>query len=405
MPWSVADLMSTRVEFVAEVLARRRPIAMLCAQYGISEKTGYKWVARFRAGGPAALADAPHTPQHCPHRTPAAQCELLLALRRAHPTWGARKLRARLEASHPALRWPAPSTITTLLHQAQLIRARPRRVHRTAGADRTAAAGTDPLRGPHGASEPNALWTIDYKGQFRTGDGRWCYPLTIVDAASRYLLACVAHRAPSGPAVRQVLIRCFRRYGLPAMLHSDNGAPFGAARAPRGLSQLSLWVRTLGIQPHFIVPGHPEQNGRHERLHRTLKADATRPPAATCQAQQRCFDAYRRTYNDERPHEALGLQPPAAHFQRSARPYVARPAPLAYPVHFHVRQVTRAGVLWWHHEHAYVSQALAGYRIGLDPVSTTLWYVYFAEYMLGAMELAPLRFIPLHQLGSPINPV
>jgi putative transposase len=401
MPWSVTDLMSIRFEFVAEARAKRQPITALCAQYGISEKTGHKWLARFRAGGPPALENASHTARRCPHRTPEVQRTQLLALRQLHPTWGARKLRARLKVTHPRLTWPAPSTITTLLHQAQLIRARPR--HRRAGA---APLGADPLRGPRTATEPNALWTIDYKGQFRTADGCWCYPLTIVDAASRYLLACVAHRAPSRLAARQVLVRCFRRYGLPAMLLSDNGAPFGAARAPRGFSQLSLWVRTLGIQPRFIIPGHPEHNGRHERFHRTLKAEATRPPAATRRAQQRRFEAYRREYNDERPHEALGLVTPATLFQPSPRPFVARPAPLVYPPHYHVRRITSAGLLWWHQQDVYVSQALAGHRVGIDPVSPNQWHLYFAEYLLGAVDLTTLHFVPLgHDLGPPINPV
>ena len=401
MPWRIADPMSIRLEFVAEVFARRRSVAALCAQYGISEKTGYKWLARFRAHGPAGLTDAPHTPHGCPHQTPAVQRELLCATRREHPTWGARKLREVLAAAHPALAWPAPSTITTLLDRAGLVQRRARRRAPSALGTLGGARGPAPP-----VDTPNALWTMDYKGQFRTGDGRWCYPLTIVDAHSRFLLACVAHRAPATQAVHAVLADCFRTYGLPAAILSDNGPPFGAPRAPLGFSRLTLWLRTLDITPHFIVPGHPEHNGRHERLHRTLKRDVLRPPAASLRTQQARFDAFRHTYNTTRPHEALGQTPPAAHFVPSTRPYPVRPLPIAYPPHFLERRVTSAGLVWVHHEDIYVSQTFAGYTVGLDPVSPTQWDVYFAEYLLGALDLTTLRFRSLtRSLTSPITPV
>ena len=397
MPWRTADIMSIRLEFVAEALGSRRPFAALCAQYAISEKTGYKWLARFRAHGPTALADQAHTPHTCPHQTPERQRALLCALRRAHPTWGARKLRARLGTQYPELAWPAPSTITTLLDRAGLV------AHRRRRARPPGAAGA---RGPAAAPEPNALWTMDYKGQFRTANGQWCYPLTVVDAASRFLLACVAHPAPATGAAQRVLTHCFRTYGLPHAMLSDNGAPFGAPRAPRGFSRLSLWLRTLGIAPRFIVPGHPEHNGRHERLHRTLKADALRPVAPTLRGQQRRFDAFRLEYNTLRPHEALHLAPPAHCFAPSPRPYVARPLPLCYPTHFLERRVTPAGLIWIQQDDIYISQTFAGHTLGLDPVSPTRWDVYFAEYLLGTLHLATLRFTALtHTLTSPINPV
>jgi len=403
VPWSVPDVMAIRLEFVAEVLGRRRSMAALCAQYGISEKTGYKWLARFKAAGPAGLTDAGHRPQTCPHQTPAAQRELLLATRRAHPAWGARTLRGHLAREHPTLAWPAPSTITTLLHHAGLVTRRRRRT-RAGGADGTRSA--DPLRGPQAAPTPNAVWTIDYKGQFCTQDGQWCYPLTIVDSATRVLLACVAHAAPETEATRQVLTRCFRSYGLPTVLLSDNGPPFGAAAAPRGFSRLSLWVRTLGVQPRFIVPGHPEHNGRHERLHRTLKAATTHPPAATRRAQQRRFDQFRVEYNTVRPHQALGLVPPATRYTPSDRPYVPSAQTVTYPTHFLERRVTSAGLIWWHRQDIYLSQTFAGHTVGLDPVSDTHWDVYFAEYLLGTVDLTTLRFLPLTaSLTSPISPV
>jgi transposase InsO family protein len=390
--------MSIRLQFVAEALRGRRPIVAVCAAYGISEKTGQKWLARFRAFGLPGLADRAHTPLTCPHRTPAHQREALLACRRAHPTWGARKLRAACEAAEPALGWPAASTITTLLAQAGLLPSRRRRL-------RPRLAPTD--RGPVHATRPNALWTLDYKGHFRTGDGQWCYPLTVVDAATRTLLACVAHPAPATTAAQRVLERCFRTYGLPTAILSDNGAPFGAAQAPRGLSRLSCWFAALGIRPRFTVPGHPEHNGRHERLHRTLKAEATRPPARTRRAQQARFDAFRQEYNTVRPHEALGQRPPASLYTPSPTPYPrGGPPALSYPTHFLERRVTSAGLIWWQHQDIYVSQAFCGYTLGLDPVSPPCHDVYLADLLLGSVDLAARRFIPLTEaLRSPLNPV
>lgn len=396
MPWSVPDLMSIRLEFVAEVLARRRPFAVLCAHYGISDKTGYKWLARFKTGGPAVLADGAHRPQGCPHATPSAQREALIALRRAHPTWGARKLRAVLEDQQPALHWPAASTITALLHAAALVPPRRRRPRPGPGEAAPFVA----------ADTPNALWSIDYKGEFTTGDGRYCYPLTIVDSASRYLLACAAHPYGRTQPARTALEHCFRTYGLPHAILSDNGAPFGHSHAPRRFSALSLWFISLGIRPYFIRPGHPEQNGRHERMHRTLKAEATKPPARSLGAQQTRFDAFREEYNRVRPHEALALTPPARHYQLSLRPMPDHLAPPTYPAHYLVRRIAPSGVLNWHQRQIYVSQSFTGYDLGLNPVSSIHYDVYFAEYLLGSLDVHTLRFTSLTQaLTSPISPV
>lgn len=396
MPWSVPDLMSTRLEFVAEVLAHRQSITRLCAQYGISEKTGYKWLARFKTGGPAALADVSSRPRECPRQTPATQREAVCALRRAHPTWGARKLRAVLQDQQPRVAWPAASTITTLLHGAALIAPRRRRPPTIPGA--LAPALT--------ASVPNALWTLDYKGEFTTGDGHYCYPLTLVDSASRFLLACDAHRHIRTAAVQATLARCFRTYGLPQAILSDNGAPFASVRAPRRFSPLSAWLVQLGIRPLFTQPRHPEQNGRHERMHRTLKADATKPPARTVTAQQTRFDVFRDEYNCLRPHEALALTPPARHYHPSERPWPTRLATLTYPGNYLVRRVAPSGVLNWHQRQVYLSTSLAGQDLGLHPVSATHYDVYFADYLLGILDVQALRFTSLTQeLTSPRSPV
>jgi transposase InsO family protein len=396
MPWSVPDLMSIRLEFVAEVLARRRSLVVLCAHYGISEKTGYKWLARFKAGGPAALQDASHQTRHCPHATPEVLRLAIIALRRAHPTWGARKLRAVLQDQQPLVPWPAASTITTLLHHAALIAPRRRRPRTMPGA----------LAPELTASVPNALWTLDYKGEFTTGDGYYCYPLTLVDSASRFLLACEAHRHIRSGAVRATLAHCFRTYGLPQAILSDNGVPFASVRAPRRFSPLSAWLVQLGIRPLFTQPRHPEQNGRHERMHRTLKAEATKPPARTATAQQTRFDVFRDEYNCLRPHEALALTPPARHYHPSERPWPTRLAPLTYPPDYLVRRIAPSGVLNWHQRQIYLSSSLAGQDLGLHPVSATHYDVYFADYLLGTLDVQALRFTSLTQgLTSPISPV
>lgn len=396
MPWSVPDLMSIRLEFVAEALGRRQPFAVLCARYSISEKTGYKWMGRFRAGGPAALGDGAHRPGTCPHATPPGVRDAILALRRQHPTWGARKVRAALAATDATTPWPAASTITTLLHAAGLIAPRRRRPR----------GGPGPRAPFLTAREPNALWTIDYKGEFTTGDGRYCYPLTIVDSASRFLLACEAHRRISGPSVQRALDACFRRYGRPAALLSDNGAPFASVLAPRRFSALSAWCVQLGIRPLLTQPRHPEQNGRHERMHRTLKAEATRPPARNCTGQQQRFDVFRNEYNCLRPHEAHGNTPPAQHYHPSTRPWPVPLVPYAYPRDYLVRRVADTGVIYWHQRRIFVTQVLAGLEVGLHPVSAIHYDVHFADYLLGTIDLQACAFTPLTQtLTSPISPV
>ena len=396
MPWSIPDLMSIRLEFVAEVFARRRPLAVLGAHYATSDTPGYTWPARSTGGGPAALQDDSHRTQRCPHATPEALRQVIVALRRAHPMWGARKLRAVLQDQQPLVPWPAASTITTLLHGAALIAPRRRRAPTIPGA----------LAPMLTASVPNALWTLDYKGEFTTGDGYYCYPLTLVDSATRFLLACDAHRHIRSDAVRTTLAHCFRTYGLPQAILSDNGAPFASVRAPRRFSPLSAWLVQLGIRPLFTQPRHPEQNGRHERLHRTLKAETTKPPARTLIAQQRCFDAFRDEYNCLRPHEALGLTPPARHYHPSERPWPPRLASLTYPTEYLVRRIAPSGVLNWHQRQIYLSTSLAGQDIGLHPVSATHYDVYFADYLLGTLDVQALRFTSLTQgLTSPISPV
>ena len=300
MPWSETTPMDQRLQFVADAQRTDEPFTALCARFGIAPKTGYKWLARYAAEGPAGLAERSRRPHASPAATPPEAVAALLALRARHPTWGGKKLVAVLARRAPALPRVAPSTAAALLKRYGCI-AHPRR-RRAPGHPGRPTAPMD---------APNAVWTADFKGQFKTGDGRYCFPLTVADGASRYLLACRALTSTKTAEARPVFARLFREYGLPARIRSDNGVPFATTALGR-LSPLSVWWVRLGIVPELIEPSHPEQNGRHERMHRTLKAETARPPAPTRAAQQRAF---------------AGLRPLPRELQRRAAARGARAAP------------------------------------------------------------------------------
>lgn len=366
--------MDERMHFIVAHQRGDWGMAELCRAFGISRKTGYKWLRRYETDGVAGLVEHSRAPHHQPHAVHPDIAALLLQARQAHPTWGPRKLMAWLHAKHPALPLPAASTVGALLKRAGVIV--PRR-HR-----RACPSGLPPVAdGP----APNAVWCADFKGQFRTGDGQLCYPLTISDHASRYLLRCQALPRPDEVHVWPLFEATFREYGLPDVLRTDNGAPF-ASVGLGGLTKLSVWWIKLGIQPARIAPGKPQQNGRHERLHRTLKQDALRPPAATLRAQQRAFDRFQAVYNHERPHEALGQQPPARVYQPSPRPYVPPLREMAYPTGYVVRRVRHNGELRWRGQLLYVSMALVGELVGLDQVDDARWEVYFGPLRLGVLD-------------------
>jgi hypothetical protein len=250
---------------------------------------------------------------------------------------------------------------------------------------------------------PNAVWTADFKGQFKTGDGQYCYPLTVVDGYSRYLLACHALPGTLLAPTRVTFERLFREYGLPERIRTDNGVPFATCALGR-LSQLSAWWIRLGITPELIEPAHPEQNGRHERFHKTLKADATRPPAATRAAQQRRFTRFRQEYNTERPHEALGQHPPGALYTPSARPYPHRLPPLVYPAHYEVRLVSANGGVRWRSGWVNCSHVLAGEYIGLAEVADGIWATYFGPMLLGRFHERTGTIIGSHNRNRLRNP-
>ena len=375
MPWRETTSLHQRLLFIADAARATEDFSTLCRRFGVSRKTGYKWLARYGAGGPGALAARSPRPQHSPTATAAAAQAALCTLRRRHPSWGPKKLLSILARREPALVLPAISTAARLLRAAGLITSRYRR--RALG---------HPGRPLTPMDAPNGVWTADFKGQFRTRDGQYCYPLTVCDGATRYLLGCRALTSTRVAESRPVFERLFRTYGLPERIRTDNGVPFATIALGR-LSALSVWWIRLGIRPELIEPSHPEQNGRHERMHRTLKAATTRPPARDRAAQQRVFDAFRHEFNTERPHEALGQRPPAELYTAAAtRPYPATLPPLEYPAHFEVRRVSRNGGIRWHNAWVCVSHVLGEERIALEEIDDGVWTVYFGPLALGRFD-------------------
>jgi transposase InsO family protein len=389
--------MDERVQFIADYLRGGCTMVQLCARYNVSRPTAYKWVTRYAAEGPVGLQDRSRRPHTSPGTTAPDVVQALIALRQRHPDWGARTLIGQLRLRAPDRPWPAPSTAAGWLKRAGLI-ARRRRRPRPGGAvlPRTEMA------------RPNAVWTIDFKGQFRTRDGAWCYPLTLMDGCTRYLLACQALAHPRGALVRPALVRAFEEYGIPERIRSDNGAPFASPCALARLSPLAVWWIKLGIVLERSRPGRPADNGRHERMHRTLKRATAHPPAGSRPAQQRRFNVFRTEYNDERPHLALGGLPPAMLYAPSPRRLPAVLPELHYPAHFDQRHVRCDGSMKFHNRAVSVSIVLAGEEVGLEEVADGEWDVYFGPVRLGTCDLRLGRIRPLsHALSghAPVTPL
>ena len=374
MPWLETDVIKERTRFVLDYESELFSMTELCERHGISRQTGYALWARYRAQGLAGLQDRPRGPQSCPHKTPREVEQALVSVRRKYPRWGPVTLLQRLERERPELVLPAPSTAGEILKRHGLIEPRKRRVrHRHPGRPYVEMGA------------PNDVWTADFKGEFLTRDHRYCYPLTIADGCSRYLLACRGQHSPAYPGTRAHFEAAFREYGVPLQMLTDNGTPF-ASCAIGGLSRLAVWWIKLGIHPVRIEPGRPQQNGRHERMHRTLKAEATRPPAANLAAQQRVLERFRRRYNEERPHRALKGEVPATLYRPSPRPYPEREPELTYPGHFRILRVCTNGCLSWRGGFVFVSQVLVGEPLGLEPIDDGIWSVHFGPVLLARFD-------------------
>lgn len=366
--------MKERLQLVSLFETGRYTVAELAEEFGVSRKTAYKWLERFAQEGVLGLEERSRAPQRHPNATPTPVVTSVLRAKAAHPTWGPAKLQpAPEEVWEVAKAWPAPSTRGRILAQHGLVRARRRR--------RRVTPWTQPFQDCDG---PNAVWCADFKGWVRTGDGSRCDPLTISDAFSRMLLCCDIVPKPDYDHVRPAFERVFLEYGLPLAIRTDNGPPF-ASVGVGGLSPLSVWWVKLGILPERIQPGHPEQNGRHERLHGTLKQETMRPPAATPTAQQQRCDDFRLAYNTQRPHQALGQVPPVTLYVPSHRPYPGRVDVPQYPAMTEVRRVRSNGQIKWHGELVFVSQALVGELVGITERHDA-WLVSFGPVPLGLLH-------------------
>ena len=375
MPWTQLSAVDMRTRFIADALnGRYKSHTELCRRYNISRKTGYKWLQRYEEQKWPGLLDRSHRPKACPHETPDEVLEALLELRRRHPGWGAKKLLAILETRHPGWDLPARSTAHDLLRRHGLVnkkRRRPRFGH--------------PGRSRTTADRPNELWTADFKGHFRMKNGRYCFPLTVVDRHSRFLLGCEALHSTCESDALRIFRRLFEEYGLPERIRTDNGVPFATYSLGR-LSRLAVWWIRLGIRRELIDPGKPQQNGAHERMHKTLKAETTRPPESNLRAQQRRFDEFRETFNHERPHEALKQKLPGTLYKPSGRTLPDHLPPLEYPGHFEVRKVSGNGGIRWRNRYLGITTVLINEYVGFEEVDDGLWTVYYSTTELGRFD-------------------
>ncbi len=380
MPWKESSILEQRWKFVQEWRAGDECMAELCRRYGISRQCGYDLIHRFEQEGEAGLAWRSRAPHRQARAMASEVAARIVAFREKHPRWGPRKLRAHLARKDATTRWPAPSSIGELLKREGLVVERRKRWR------------TPPYTQPlNHAGEPNQVWCADFKGWFLCGDGSRCDPLTCSDAFSRYLLRCRAVAKTDGPHVRSVFEAMFRQYGMPEAIRTDNGPPF-ASKAPGGLSRLSIWWLRLGIRHERIEPGHPEQNGRHERMHRTLKQETAMPPAANLGRQQQAFIRFEREYNQERPHEALDNRTPADLYAPSPRPDPIRTPELEYPAGVCFRRISQQGSLRWHTERTFISEVLGRETVGLLEVDDEYFEVYYGPLMLGWFDGQLHRF-------------
>jgi putative transposase len=392
MPWKECHIMDERLKFVARLLEGEK-MAPLCAEFGISRKTGYKIFDRYKDSGLTAFSDRSRRPYRQANRLPPQLEAMIVGLKREYPGWGAPKIREKLRRQSTAPHLPAISTVHAVLDRHGLVKRRRRRHH--------AAAATF-LSQP---TEPNALWCADYKGEFRLANRQYCYPLTITDFASRYLLACEALGTTQARFAFAVFERAFKEFGLPLAIRTDNGVPFAAPTGLYRLTKLAVWWLRLGIHLERIAPGHPQQNGRHERMHLTLKREATKPAGANVLQQQARFDTFIEAYNHDRPHQGLGMKVPADVYDRSPRVYRGL-GDLTYPFHDTTITVTHCGRICFKGRKVNLSHAFAGQNVGVTQVGERIWLVTFMQYDLGYFDDETCRLEPTENpFGSKVLPM
>lgn len=367
------NVLEQRSLFVRDFASGHWSMSELCERYGVTRPTGYKWITRHRASGDEGLMNRSRAPHQCPHRT-SGDLEALILAARLEYGWGAKKLLQVLRKRHPTRAWPARSTLNAILERHGLLHKNRRR-----------RKWTHPGATPIHTDAPNQVWPADFKGQFKTGDGYYCYPLTVTDHFSRALLVCRGLPSVKTADAKPVFRALFRSVGLPDAIRTDNGTPF-ASTGIHGLSGLNVWWMQLGIVHQRIPPSSPQENGTHERMHRELKRETTRPAASSLRAQQRRFDAFRRRYNDERPHEGIDNQTPGSLWIPSLRVYPERITAPMYPAHMEVRRVSTAGTFRLHARQPFLSQALRNEHIGLEEVADGIWNIVYYQTLLGKID-------------------
>ena len=393
MPWKESSVMDERLRFVARLLEGEQ-MSLVCREFGISRKTGYKIFDRYKEHGLEALTDRSRRPVRYGNQLPQQVESLIVSLKQNKPHWGARKIRELLIRRLAGdVRVPAKSTIHAVLDRHGLVKRMGRRRNRATGTALSLGA------------EPNDLWCADYKGEFQLGNKAYCYPLTVTDHASRYLLLCEALESTREELAFTAFERLFKERGLPGAIRSDNGVPFASPNALFNLSKLSVWWLRLGIAIERIKPGHPQQNGRHERMHLTLKKEATRPPGLNSLQQQAKFDDFVQEFNAERPHQALDMKCPGELYTPSQRSYQGL-SELAYPFHDRAILVTACGRLCLHRKKINISTVLAGQTLGIKEVDEGIWLVSFMHYDLGYIDLEQKTLQPLdNPFGPGLSPM
>lgn len=380
MPWKESRIVDQRLQFLSSYQKEEMSISDLCREFEVSRPTGYRWINRYKEAGPEGLLDLSSKPHSCSHATSELIGDAILAMRRKYPSWGARKLKARLERLQPSVAWPAASTFGNILRRAGLTH--PKRKKRR----------TTPYSEPFSeVTAPNQLWCMDFKGYFSTGDGTRCDPLTITDAHSRYLIRCQIVSRMDLSEVTAVCEAAMREYGMPARIRTDNGAPF-AGTGLLGMSKLSLGWRKLGIVHERIQPGRPQENGRHERMHRTLKEDTTKPAAFTLRSQQKKFDTFRHMFNHERPHEGLNNETPGSIYQPSLTMLPGTVKEFLYPKGFETRRINNSGDFSWHKDRVFVSEVFKFEALGFELIAEDVYKVFFRDIELGIFDVEALRF-------------
>lgn len=396
MPWKECYPMDEKLRFIARLLDGEK-MAPLCREFGISRKTGYKIFERYKDSGIEGLSDRSRRPYRHANRLPFQIERLIVMLKQDYPSWGAPKIREKLAHRYPQVHCPAISTVHAVLDRHGLVCRKKRRRYKPQGT---------PLQD---AQKPNALWCADYKGEFMMGNRQYCYPLTITDYHSRYLLACDGNENTKETHAFRVFERAFKEYGLPGSIRTDNGLPFSSPNALFGLSKLSVWWLRLGIRIERIKPGHPQQNGRHERMHLTLKQETTKPPAYNLLQQQETFDHFTKTYNEKRPHQGIHMKYPAQLYTPSPREYRGLPD-IDYPLHDRTVTITTCGRICIGRRKINVSSVFAGQKVGIREVEDKIWLVSFMNYDIGFFDehenrIEPVGHNPFNEIVLPMSPV